>query len=171
MVEGSNSTAVVEEVVQGEPSPGLDQLAAAIDTDADRCTNFYQYACGSWMNTTSLPDDQATFTKTFHSIGNRNFELLNATYSGSKNDYRSISSAQVNTVRDFYASCMDVVGRDARGIADPEFVSLMDEIEAINSMDALMKLHGERTLKGISSGDCHTACNRKSSIDNQYGHN
>ncbi|TMH14656.1 MAG: M13 family metallopeptidase [Betaproteobacteria bacterium] len=41
-------------------TPGLD--VNAMDKSVDPCVNFYQYACGGWMEKNPIPSDQARWS-------------------------------------------------------------------------------------------------------------
>ena len=53
--------------------PGFDP--GAIDHSLSPCTNFYQYACGTWLKNNPIPSDQASWGR-FDELQEHNREIL-----------------------------------------------------------------------------------------------
>ena len=124
---------------------------AAIDKSADPCTDFYQYACGSWLKNNPIPADQASWGR-FSELAERNRVILrDILEAASKN-----RDADTQKIGDYYASCLDQAAIDKQGLTPlkPEF----DRIDAMKSTgdlpEVLAHLHriGLNVLFNFSSG-------------------
>lgn len=128
----------------------LEAVGKAMDRTADKCKDFYQYACGNWVKSTKKPSDVASWTKTFSVISKRNKEAQKFMFM--KNDtytYKTISNEEVATVKKYYAACMDKEGRSKRGLTDANFTKWTQQIAAVSDKKDLMSLYAEFTVAGI----------------------
>jgi putative endopeptidase len=86
---------------------------SAMDSTADPCVDFYQYACGNWAKQNPVPSDQAIWTRSFSQVQLRNQYLL-------WKELESAASAPSSPLQkqygDFYASCMDTTSIEKLGL-------------------------------------------------------
>jgi endothelin-converting enzyme/putative endopeptidase len=128
--------------------------AHALDTSVNPCSNFYQYACGTWLKNNPIPADQSSWGR-FSELDQRNREvlrdILEKAAAGSPP-----TSATAKQMGDYYASCMDEKGIEAEG-ARPLAAELA-RIKAVRDMGSLAqevaRLHtlGANPFFGFGSG-------------------
>lgn len=132
------------------PSPGSDaveaEVAAALDTSVDPCTDFYAYACGGWQQANPLPPDRTSLVRGFTYIADRNEEILREILEQRAGSAKGRLDAMVGQ---FYAACMDTDAIDARG-AEPVLPEL-ERFDALKSASDLPPVLGAlRAEIGIS---------------------
>jgi putative endopeptidase len=114
---------------------------ANIDTAANPCVDFYQYACGTWMAKNPIPPDQSVWGIASR-LQEHNQELLRGILEkASVNDPKR--SAVEQKIGDFYATCMDETAIDKLGVKplEPE-LKLIDAIKAKDQIAGdLVRLH------------------------------
>src|ERR1700722_16026101 len=122
-----------------QTSPGFS--TANMDTLANPCVDFYQYACGTWMANNPIPPDQSRWG-IFDALADRNRAVLHGILEKASVDDPKRSAVE-QKIGDFYASCMDESAIDQLGTKplDPE----LKRIDAIKSKDQiadeLVRLH------------------------------
>jgi putative endopeptidase len=111
--------------------PGFDK--SAIDTTADPCADFYQYACGSYSKLHPIPADLPSFDQ-FSNLYEFNLQALHGILEKASTVHAAAGSDE-QKIGDYYASCMDTAAIDKAGLApiQPE----LNRIAAIKSRDEL----------------------------------
>jgi putative endopeptidase len=83
-------------------STGLDP--GALDRKADPCDDFYQFACGGWIEKTEIAADKPLAMRSFVDIEDRNQEYLKGVLEQARAKPSDPVSKQLGA---FYGSCMD----------------------------------------------------------------
>jgi endothelin-converting enzyme/putative endopeptidase len=97
---------------------------ASLDRTADPCGDFYQFACGGWMARHPIPSDRSQWA-TFDELQERNNQKLREILE----EAQAHPTEETRKIGDYYASCMDETGIDARGV-----MPLQSELNRIASL-------------------------------------
>jgi putative endopeptidase len=127
---------------------------ANMDTKADPCADFYQYACGTWMAKNPIPADQSSWGISSQ-LRDHNREILHGILEKASVDNPKRSAVE-QKIGDFYSSCMDEAAIEKLGVQP--IAEDLKRIDAIQSKDQivaeLVRLHplGVDVLFNFSSG-------------------
>lgn len=96
-------------------SPGCIRAAAQIlnnmDNRTDPCDDFYQFACGRWIETQLIPDEKTSVSVFSQNTADLNVQLRALIEAKSKEQDPPI----VGQMRNLYSSCMNLSDIEARG--------------------------------------------------------
>ncbi|MFI5360393.1 MAG: M13 family metallopeptidase [Elusimicrobiota bacterium] len=131
------------------PPPIVAFDVSALDRAASPCADFYQFACGGWLKSHPIPNDQSRWGR-FQQLAERNKavlrEILENAAAGPKTDPVD------KRLGDFYGACMDEDAVEKKG-ADP----LAGDFKAIDALSSpadipalLARLHAEGVNAGFS---------------------
>ena len=126
---------------------------ASLDRSADPCVDFYQFACGGWMQANQIPQDRARWAR-FSELDEKN---NNAVRTLLEDDAKGIGvDALGKKLGDYYASCMDTASIDKAGTSGIQ--PMLDKINKVKDAKswqaALDELHryGVNVVWSIGSG-------------------
>jgi putative endopeptidase len=140
-VQAQSPTSSSTTAIKNIPSFDLN----AMDKTADPCVDFYQYACGNWIKNNEIPADQPEWSR-FNELHERNQLILRNILDKTSADNPSRSSND-QKIGDYYYSCMDEAGIDAKGAAPLQ--PMLDRIAALQDKAQLPALIGELHNNGV----------------------
>jgi endothelin-converting enzyme/putative endopeptidase len=131
-----------------------------IDKSVDPCTDFYQFACGTWMKNTEIPPDQSNWVS-FTQLDEDNEVILRkilekAAAGGPERN------AIDQKIGDFYGACMDEQAVNAKGLdpLKPELARITAAKDKAALIDVIARVHliGPSPLFNFySAPDLHNA--------------
>ena len=130
---------------QGKALHALDPKL--MDTTADPCVNFYQYACGGWVKANPIPQDESSYGR-FSELMDENRLVLKAILEKAAAGGPGRSSNE-QKIGDYYASCMNVDAVNEAGLKPLQ--PLLDRIAALTSKDQLPELIAYLDGIGVNS--------------------
>ncbi len=128
-----------------QPKPMVSFDVNAMDKSVDPCNDFYQYACGNWIKNNPIPADQPSWGR-FNELHEHNQIVLRSILEKYSPDDAK-RSANEQKIGDYYVSCMDEAGINAKGLSTLKPV--LDRIDALQDKSQLPALMGYLHSNGV----------------------
>ena len=110
-------------------SKGFD--TSRMDTSADACNDFYQYANGSWLKNTKIPAEYPSWGS-FTIVYENNQNVLKKVVETAAADTKAAKGSDAQLVGDYYTACMNLDNIEKAGTAPLK--PYLDEINKLNGI-------------------------------------
>ena len=120
---------------------------AALDRNANPCDDFYKFACGGWMTKHPAPPDQPRYGR-FEELQNRNNEILRDILENAAKPGGAGTSAEMQKVGDYYASCMAEEEIEKKGTAP--LAADLARVDAIKTKNDIPAVVGQMHTVGMT---------------------
>lgn len=116
-----------------------------MDNSVEACTDFFQYANGTWLKNTEIPASESRWGS-FNILAKNNRDILREVVEKSSAT-KAAKSSDTQLIGDFYASCMDETAIEKADIKplNPYF----KKISKISTKEDLVKLIAEMHNSGV----------------------
>jgi len=112
-------------------------VLSVMDKSTDPCTDFYRYACGSWLDRTPIPADQPRWGRGFSEIRERNQNALRQILE----EAQAATDGDLQKIGAYYTACMDEKGIEAVGNAPlAPWAAEIEEAASASDLGPLMRL-------------------------------
>ncbi len=138
-------------VTAGQLNLGIDHTL--IDDAVQPCQDFYQFACGKWLETAKIPEDLPMWDRSFMAIREKNKEILRAILEKNSSQFKKIPvHSDSQKMSDFYGACMDEanVEKNSRAELNLEFKKI-DALMANSLRKQLPVLLSQLHSKGVNA--------------------
>lgn len=113
-------------VTTGAPLGSVDE--SAIDRSVSACDDFYTHACGAWLKSNPIPDDEVSWGRSFSTILEKNESLLHEILERYARG-EGLEEPYAKALGSFYGACMD-----ERQIEEEGASGLKPEMQIIESV-------------------------------------
>ena len=133
-------------------SKGFD--VSRMDKSVDACTDFFEYANGTWLKNTQIPASESRWG-TFNILGDNNDALLKEILENAAKN-RGAAGTDSQLIGDFYSSCMNEAAIEKAGAKplEPYFAQIkkIKTIDDLNRQIAMMHNSGLPALFSFNAG-------------------
>ncbi len=128
-------------------SGGFD--TSRMDTSADACNDFYQYANGTWLKNTKIPAEYPSWGS-FTIVYENNQNVLKKVVEAAAADTKAAKGSDAQLVGDYYAACMNTDAIDKAGITPIRpFLAEVDKLNNIKDVQREIAVFHNRGLGGL----------------------
>lgn len=120
---------------------------AAMNLEANPCDDFYEFACGVWVEKTQIPADRPSWTHGFDDINLRNQQLLKGILTDYSKGHYKPDVPYAKQIGEIFGSCMNE--KAVEETARKEFAEAIAPITKLDSNTKIAALVADLHLKRV----------------------